>query len=392
MIGPDGITWIDVTDAEDVNSTYRGAGIQGYLQGPQGNQGPIGPRGSVGYSAYEIALLNGFVGTQQNWLDSIKVDKVHTRIWTHLGVLGDILRSPTRWYPDETINIFAAYVTYSMAPYETVNLGIYKNGSREGTVTLQQGLYVSPRQLLNITATINDYITIVEDSKTFDIASQTISMTLMYSKETIAGIGGSVLPTVTRLTSTLRLKLDLGETLDGNARFQWNVSNVSQVFPVMLKLTQDNVELGQAPDIGAGTITVSIIPVEHTTVSNVSFKLSGTNVDDIPFAGEILVKWLHRVYYGVSNDENLDDVVILTSTLKEDAVGVYNTTTGGYKYIMIPTDFMLVSTFKDNVSGMEVAMLPPYEISITNIYGVIVHLNVYRSVNILGGAINIAVN
>ena len=39
--------------------------------GGSGTPGPRGPRGFDGDSAYEVAVENGFVGTEQEWLDSI---------------------------------------------------------------------------------------------------------------------------------------------------------------------------------------------------------------------------------------------------------------------------------------------------------------------------------
>lgn len=55
-------------------------GAQG-PQGPEGLQGPIGPAGSngatgpsgpTGASAYQVALTNGFVGTEEQWLLSLQ--------------------------------------------------------------------------------------------------------------------------------------------------------------------------------------------------------------------------------------------------------------------------------------------------------------------------------
>ncbi len=40
-------------------------------QGPQGEQGLPGDDGQDGLSAYEIAVFNGFEGTEQEWLDSL---------------------------------------------------------------------------------------------------------------------------------------------------------------------------------------------------------------------------------------------------------------------------------------------------------------------------------
>ncbi|HDR1007446.1 TPA: collagen-like protein [Pasteurella multocida] len=49
------------------------AGPQG-IRGKQGEQGPIGPpgrNGSDGKSTYEIAVRNGFVGSESEWLDTL---------------------------------------------------------------------------------------------------------------------------------------------------------------------------------------------------------------------------------------------------------------------------------------------------------------------------------
>lgn len=40
--------------------------------GPQGPAGPQGPTGASGLSAYQIAIQNGFSGTQSEWLDTIQ--------------------------------------------------------------------------------------------------------------------------------------------------------------------------------------------------------------------------------------------------------------------------------------------------------------------------------
>ena len=49
-------------------------GPQG-LQGEQGLPGDKGATGADGLSAYEVAVLNGFVGTEADWLLSLKGPK-----------------------------------------------------------------------------------------------------------------------------------------------------------------------------------------------------------------------------------------------------------------------------------------------------------------------------
>lgn len=45
------------------------------LEGPEGPPGPKGDPGADGKSAYQIAVQNGFEGTEQEWLASLKGDK-----------------------------------------------------------------------------------------------------------------------------------------------------------------------------------------------------------------------------------------------------------------------------------------------------------------------------
>lgn len=39
---------------------------------PLSGEGTVGPKGNTGYSAYDIALLEGFVGTEEQWLESLE--------------------------------------------------------------------------------------------------------------------------------------------------------------------------------------------------------------------------------------------------------------------------------------------------------------------------------
>ena len=54
-------------------------------QGPIGVTGETGPQGPVGKSAYQIAIDNGFEGTETEWLASLKGPKGDTGDSTTLG-------------------------------------------------------------------------------------------------------------------------------------------------------------------------------------------------------------------------------------------------------------------------------------------------------------------
>ena len=59
----------DLIVEEDVNVNVGDS----LLVGPDGPVGPEGPQGPEGKSAYEVAVENGFTGTEEDWLASLKV-------------------------------------------------------------------------------------------------------------------------------------------------------------------------------------------------------------------------------------------------------------------------------------------------------------------------------
>lgn len=58
-------------------------------QGPTGETGPKGDTGAAGASAYEIAKSNGYTGTEEQWLASLKGDKGDTGETGPKGDKGD---------------------------------------------------------------------------------------------------------------------------------------------------------------------------------------------------------------------------------------------------------------------------------------------------------------
>ncbi|MBC6676831.1 MAG: collagen-like protein, partial [Acinetobacter sp.] len=49
-----------------------GWGATWYCPGTPGPQGPTGPAGADGDSAYQVAVNNGFIGTEEAWLESLQ--------------------------------------------------------------------------------------------------------------------------------------------------------------------------------------------------------------------------------------------------------------------------------------------------------------------------------
>lgn len=73
-LGNDGDMYLNTTNGQYFQKENGSWSFKGTLSGPQGAQGPqgpIGPTGAEGASAYEVALDNGFVGTEVQWLASL---------------------------------------------------------------------------------------------------------------------------------------------------------------------------------------------------------------------------------------------------------------------------------------------------------------------------------
>lgn len=85
--GPQGIQGIQGEQGDPGPEGPQGLqgdqGIQGEqgIQGPPGLQGDPGPDGAAGLSAYQIAVNEGFVGTEAQWLASLVGPQGPTGTW-----------------------------------------------------------------------------------------------------------------------------------------------------------------------------------------------------------------------------------------------------------------------------------------------------------------------
>ena len=81
---------VEVTEVNDDNNTFSFGNIIGSLKGQIGK---TGEDGKDGLSAYQVAINNGFKGTEKEWLDSLKIsNELSAR------------HAPTGWTLDRTTN------------------------------------------------------------------------------------------------------------------------------------------------------------------------------------------------------------------------------------------------------------------------------------------------
>ena len=81
---------VEVTEVNDDNNTFSFGNIIGSLKGQIGR---TGEDGKDGLSAYQVAINNGFKGTEKEWLDSLKVSNESS-----------VRHAPTGWTLDRMTN------------------------------------------------------------------------------------------------------------------------------------------------------------------------------------------------------------------------------------------------------------------------------------------------
>jgi len=196
-----------------------------------------------------------------------------------------------------------------------------------------------------------------------------------------------------------------------------DLSKVAATFGIL----EDGVPIGTMTALPKGTSPTAIgIPsaVYKSSPDSVSWVGRATNTAPIPTTFDstaFTVNWYFKVYSGTSASVSLNEAGIeglVTGTLKSGFVGTYTLTTGDYKYICFPDSFgspTAVTGFKDSSTGLAVSMADVGDdafysntqngwsyglVSVTNgtAHPVVENYRVYRTKNILGGAIDIIVS
>lgn len=78
--------------------------------GPQGNAGPTGPQGA---SAYEVAVENGFEGTEEEWLATLGTVSPSTNASQEEAIYGEELASASGWTTSGWTGSFASGFTHT---------------------------------------------------------------------------------------------------------------------------------------------------------------------------------------------------------------------------------------------------------------------------------------
>lgn len=204
------------------------------------------------------------------------------------------------------------------------------------------------------------------------------------------------LPSFSSFSINISSPVEVGYTIpSGSKTFTWTTTNSSNIVTNSVSIvdTTNSVTLatGLAND---GSENINISSIQNTTDSSHVWTISALNTNGATLSATYTVHWYWRIFYGEDANSSLTNAQInalRASFLSNTAATTYSFVTDiqKYKYIAYPSSFGTLTTFKDTATLLNVAMAPMTVVAVTNTYGITTNYNVHRSLNKLGGSINI---
>lgn len=218
-------------------------------------------------------------------------------------------------------------------------------------------------------------------------------------------------PAITGFTiSGQAISLEVGDSIAAGAKtFTWGISNNGNIQANSIKIKNFNTNtIISTPVTGIpndGSEIISIGSITKTIPTYQRFIIYANTIKGSQISRNFNVNWYNRVYYGTSTATTLtaNQITGLTSSvLTSTAMRTYSLVADNYKYICIPTALTNPSLFRDASTNLTVAMAGPADgyptanngyyvdqVVVTNVYGVNVTYDVYRTKNILGSQISV---
>ncbi len=201
------------------------------------------------------------------------------------------------------------------------------------------------------------------------------------------------------------------DILGGTYSFTWAITypvNVStNSITIRDNTTAVNLIVGTAND-GQATLTLGTVSTSAQTSHQ--WKISAVRTNSTVITSTVTLGWYWKRFNGTQSATSLSaaQVVALngsgSGTLQSTRVGTYVFGAGSYKYFAWPTTFGAPAFFRDSATNLAVAMAGVADgyttavgayyaqvVSVTNVYGKTINYYVFRTLNILGGSINIVV-
>lgn len=207
--------------------------------------------------------------------------------------------------------------------------------------------------------------------------------------------------------------MEVGSSFGPSVTFTWSTSNSSNVTANSINLYDTTLSTTIATGLANTGSSAQTLPgaITRTSAGTHVFGIQGTNTNSATFSGSLTFNWLWSLYYGASSNVTLTGtqiVALASSTLATGYVGTFVESGSGYKYLCLADAVgSQINSVKDQSTGFNVPMATISDnaaysnvdgggfsyalVSTTNAQGVTGNVRVYRSKNLLGGALTMVV-
>jgi hypothetical protein len=265
-VGPQGATGATGPQGE--------IGEQGQT-GPQGATGAAGPQGEAGLSAYDIATNNGFVGTEQEWLESLSGSTSLTLLQTTsllypsgqtygltsgnetITLAGDGFQTGCNVYINDTPAVSTSFinptsVSFVTPEFETAGTNQLKLINPDGSVAIwPQGINIVDLESPKFTAAPGLIGTFSRNS------SQTITLGVIGGEQPYTfSVTSGALPSGLTLNSSTGVISGTTPNVESNTVFNFTITTTDSAQNTSSSLFQISVFIPVPWTIGLGTFGI----------------------------------------------------------------------------------------------------------------------------------------
>ena len=180
---------------------------------------------------------------------------------------------------------------------------------------------------------------------------------------------------------------ELGYAYPGGTKlFTWSISNPGN-------LKENSIVLNSESGLpNTGSKSQAVASITKNTAGSHTFTIKAQNSNNVEFTRNITFNWLAKRYWGVSSSEELTDVELLTFSQElasnKNKSLKYDCTGGKYFYFAYPSSFGDANNI--TVESMAWNGFVLVKRNVVNINGVSIPMNIYRSMELLNGQVNVA--
>ena len=187
----------------------------------------------------------------------------------------------------------------------------------------------------------------------------------------------------------------MGAQIGSGGSARWTISNAenAEEDSVSLRSPVAGMVFTEA-GLSASPRNFTHVAWTSNTAGTSTWTISARSKSGATFSKDLRVTWLFKLYFGESASATLDAAgvqALRSGTLKSGYSGSYAYQAGGYKWLAVPANLGRPATFKDTSNNLPVPMSYQGTLSITNAHGVAQDYHLFRTSNVLGGSITIAV-